>query len=794
MRRLMLVTFAAIILCSALPTVAVARPLATRPDGGLRDPHAAGTTAFEKPPSVGVVVQGGDPSTGRIVVGLRRDVELSEVLLGLESCGARLLRRSRQDFFWVVEPLPGYAADAVLQSLAGLAGVRYVQFDSVAQIQSAVPTPSVSLSAASRGDGVSAAWVPNDTYYASQWHLPQIGAPAAWDVSRGANTTVAVIDTGVDLTHPELVGRLNTSLDYDWVDSDWTADDEDGHGTHVAGIIAAESGNASGVAGVAPSAMILPLKVIGPSGANQADTADAIIYAVDLGASVINLSLGGYFFSQAQYEAVAYANYSDVVIVAAAGNDEVASVIFPAAYPGVIGVGATTATQYRAPYSNWGHGIDLVAPGGDMSQDPSGGILSLVPQSMGLYDFYEGTSMAAPVVSGVAALVRSLQPSWSAVAVADQLQSTAKDLGASGYDSYYGFGLVQADDAVTAAWGKAVERNEMAGTSRYDTAVAISQRTFLDGSDTVIIATGANYPDALGGSGLAGAVYAPILLVPKSGTLPNAIKAELVRLGAVNLYTLGGTLAVPDAMEAQVWDSMPYDPDAWWYRLAGGTRYGTAAAVAEEVALWWGPSFNGTVFVCDGQSFADALIAGPLAGYWGIPILLTGSSSLAPETAGCIRDTLGADTVLIVGNTSHVGAGPAQSLVGLPGVVSVGRIGGSTTNSSQMSVQVAEFGEHDSMFGAQPMTWNWAAITTSEKYPDALAGGARQCQWPVPLWSGPAYFPPSPILLTPIYNLDPTVASALGSHRNQIDEVSILGGTLAVSQTTRSSVYQALEQ
>lgn len=302
-----------------------------------------------------------------------------------------------------------------------------------------------------------ATWTPNDPLYSSQWGFAAIGAPAAWDIERGsAAVKVAVIDTGVDLFHPDLVGQLDTANGWDFVNHDSVAQDDDGHGTHVAGIVAAASDNGLFVAGTAPECRILPIKVLDSTGSGATeDVSSGIMWAADHGAKVINLSLGSTFNDALLQSACAYALAKDVVICAAVGNDGSSTgAFYPAAYPGVIGVGAVDSGLHRASFSNYGPGVDLVAPGSS--------ILSTLWTSSGsTTGIMSGTSMATPYVTGVAALVRSRYSWASAATVEEQLEWRARDLGTIGWDGEYGWGLVQADAAVN---GAAPDEHDIPGT------------------------------------------------------------------------------------------------------------------------------------------------------------------------------------------------------------------------------------------------------------------------------------------------------------------------------------------
>lgn len=291
-----------------------------------------------------------------------------------------------------------------------------------------------------------AAYIPDDPYYnndvpgnpgTKQWGPQKINAPGAWDLSMGSTVTiVAVIDTGVDYNHPELLGRVVLGPDY--VNSDGNPMDDNGHGSHVAGIVAASGDNSVGIAGVDWKTKIMALKVLNNAGSgSDFNVAAAVRYAADNGADVINLSLAGSSFSQTLQNAVNYAYGKGVVITAAAGNDGTTAINYPAGLLNVIGVGATDQSDVRASFSNFNSSVDVSAPGVD--------ILSLYSTVLGFsYAQMSGTSMATPHVAGVAALIKSVRPFWSPAVIESRLKQTALDLGVSGRDDYYGFGRIDA--------------------------------------------------------------------------------------------------------------------------------------------------------------------------------------------------------------------------------------------------------------------------------------------------------------------------------------------------------------
>ena len=317
---------------------------------------------------------------------------------------------------------------------------------------------------------------PDDPEYVNgvQWGLVKVEAPYAWAVSTGEGLLVAIVDTGIDPDHPDLRDKLwvnlpelngesgadddgNGKVDdiygWDFVAGDNEPRDANGHGTHVAGIAGAMTDNGLGVAGMGWNAILIPIRVLGEDGTGDSwDVARGIRYAADCGAKIINLSLGAPGYSQsspypALRDAVLYAQSKGALVVAAAGNEGYppgsAYYFYPAAYADVLGVAATTRHDGIASFSNAGPYVDVAAPGVD--------IYSTKPFSS--YGSMQGTSMATPLVSGLAALVWARHPSATALQVAALIMDGAEDLGSVGRDPYFGWGRINARNSLYATPG-----------------------------------------------------------------------------------------------------------------------------------------------------------------------------------------------------------------------------------------------------------------------------------------------------------------------------------------------------
>lgn len=368
-----------------------------------------------------------DDAIGRVLVKFRAGTPASAVAAAHARMGGVELRTIPRLGVRVVQLPRGVEARKVARRYASDPWVEFAEIDAL----------------------VSADLVPNDALYQGQWGLPAVSAPQAWDITRGSSgVVVAVLDTGIDATHPDLARRVISG--YDLVNRDADASDDNGHGTLVAGIVGADTDNALGVAGVDWAARLMPVKVLDASGSGYMSTvAEGIVWAADRGAGIINMSLSGTTGTTTLKSACEYAYAKGVALVGAAGNDGTDLPRYPAAYDSVISVGSLSG-EVRSSYSSYGATLELMAPGG----------LIYTTQRGGGYVRASGTSMAAPFVSGLAALMRAVDPAISPTRLRDVLASTATDLGAAGWDPEYGWGRIDMAKALTALGGNPPQEPE----------------------------------------------------------------------------------------------------------------------------------------------------------------------------------------------------------------------------------------------------------------------------------------------------------------------------------------------
>ncbi|HEX2153749.1 MAG TPA: S8 family serine peptidase [Acidimicrobiia bacterium] len=558
---------------------------------------------------------------------------------------------------WVSVPVPtGDTPEEAVASLASRPGVEAATLDYLVQL---------APSSAEAFDGPAASAAPNDPYYQLQWHFPPVQVEQSWSQSTGAGVVVAVLDTGIsqdgeDLDCHTFVAPYNAISAKSGLVA---AEDDNGHGTHVAGTVAQCTNNGLGVAGVAFDADLMPVKVLNDEGSGSSSTiARGIDWARNHGADVINLSLGfdcgtstwPSCSSAVINDAIAAAAADDIVIVAAAGNSGQGVVAHPANHPDVMAVGAVDYERTITGYSSRGENLDVVAPGGDLSRDAnSDGYGDGVLQETFLLDdwgYYlsEGTSMATPHASGAAALLRSLAPSASQIRIRDALVAAALDLGSTGCDSTYGNGLIRIRDAMEYLTGPdtispifpsgaSLTASDVGGTharlewtSACDDATLTGYRIYRDGTVVKTVNVGVTTTTVDG--------FAPntryrlaVRAVDASGNLSQALTTEVGTSDTIApVWPDGSELQVAVYGETEltlVWSPATDNVGVTGYRLA---LVGTGGVTTQDRT----ERFSG---LQPGSPYTFEVLAQDTGGNWSEPLRAT------VRTARAFLDT--ADTV-----------------------------------------------------------------------------------------------------------------------------------------------------
>lgn len=627
----------------------------------------------------------------------------------------------------LVFAVPGSTAEAA-QRLAAVDGVTQVERD-----------------AAVRGHQL----VPNDDRWTKQWGLARVNAPEAWSVTTGdSGVTIAILDTGVDAEHADLVANVTGDLIQSLVEplseqtgegANFTDDgaptdtsDRHGHGTASAGVAAADSDNTEGIAGTCWDCRLLPVKVLGDDGSGAAsDVAAGIQYAVDAGVDVISLSLGTDTRTNLLADAVSYAADRDVLVVASAGNFGTEDEVYPAAFADAVGVVASDRDDDRYAFSSFGEWAEIAAPGCNPATDLDGG-----------YKRYCGTSSAAPVVAGAAGLAVSAEDVG-----ADRLRQALQ----AGTVPFDGAEWGRLDAAATLAAlpqteepdpgeeldepddGDLEDRTEpddpreeqtsdpgvaqrrISGADRFATAARLSADAFSGesdgllggllgggGADRVYLTSGLTFADALAAGPAAGTAEAPVLLAAR-GVLPEPTAAELARLDPDEVVVVGGTGVIGDGVAAAAGEAA----DADTRRLAGSQRFETAAEVARD-------AFEAPVevaYVATGLDYADALAGVPAAVVDGGPMVLTARDQL-PDSVAAALSELSPQRIVVLGGTSAVSQAVEAELARFAGS-GVERIAGEGRFDTATAVAAERF----------PTGADSAYLATGFDFPDALAAG-----------------------------------------------------------------------
>jgi subtilisin family serine protease len=583
------------------------------------------------------------------------------------------------------------------------------------------------------------AQVPDDPRFDEQWSHDVARAANAWNTTTGdADVVVAVLDTGVDARHPDLRDNIVEQVDLSSgrVVTRTAGSDNDtcdvGHGTFVAGVIGAQGDNGRGIAGVAWDVSIVDVALT--SHASRCGILDsAIIGGLDYvlhrstHVDVVNLSLGGVADAcpTALQDELQLVRDDGTLVVAAAGNDEErapGATSIPASCDGVLSVAAVGDDSNVAVYSNENRYVDIAAPGGDSTT--GAGILSTTAGGSDTYGEEEGTSFASPYIVGVAALLLSVEPTLTPDDLESILEGTARDRGTSGRDSAYGWGVVDAAAAVSAAddddidrpatdpsfpievGSDSVERVAPIGTTTLPAAqaVAVSQQAFEPGAAVhAVIARTDGFADALAGSSL-GFGIGPLLFTKSTGPLAGVTRTELQRVlePGSTVYLLGGTAALPSTLEGEI-RGLGFDP----VRLAGPTRYETAVAVAEELERFLADQeFDAPsrAIVATANNWPDAVTAGSLGAWFGMPILVTNPDSLDPHVASFLSDRSW-EKVYVVGGTAAISDETRRAIRDAAGIATgdTPRLAGANRSSTAVAIATAfeqlYSAQFDSFFG-----------------------------------------------------------------------------------------------
>ena len=588
--------------------------------------------------------------------------------------GSKSRALGRHNAHWVKVP-PGLQS-AILDDLANRADVIYIEPNRLRHADLAVP---------------------NDPNYSRQWALSNLEATAAWSVLPGRYLTaasagtsrvkIAVLDTGIDCTHPDfrnaggtsadsiLGGQINFSSSQALVattiaNAACSWQDDNGHGTHVAGIIAAATHNGLGVASLAYPAELLIYKVLDAKGyGDDATIAQAILAAADAGAKVISMSLGGEGYSQSLQDAVRYARGQGALVVASAGNAASSKLNFPAGANGAIGVAATDSANARATFSNYGPSVDLAAPGVNVySTYPTYAASSTTLN----YASLSGTSMAAPYVAALGGLLAAVNPGLSPDSLAQRLQQTAVSTAADGgWNTYLGYGIINARRAVTAVFrsastgsivGQVVGSDGLPLTGVVLSAGSVSVTTDASGLFRLSGLTPGSYSLNASWSGTPSAVPAMVIAgadtimeIPwaaATGTLSGTVRSAGSALsGAVLDARADGALPFAAATDSEGRFRMAVPPGS--YSFQGGAM---SMAPTRMAGLSVSAGDNPSVDIVLSRL---GTVRGVVQGEDGLPVAGASLSFVGAASAGAVADSAGSYQTLGLPAGTYTGTASA---------------------------------------------------------------------------------------------------------------------------------------
>ncbi|TYS59980.1 S8 family serine peptidase [Sutcliffiella horikoshii] len=467
----------------------------------------------------------------------------------------------------------------------------------------------------------------DDPYYPYQKdYLQVMNVQEAWSgYQQSYKPVVAVLDSGIDLHHLDL--KENIVKPYNVLSPSSMPVDEIGHGTHVAGIVGAKTNNGSGIVSIVKDTYIMPIKVGDRQGAFASDIASGVDYAIENGADIINISIAGPKQNNTLKEAIDKAVNSGVMIVAAGGNNSSDTVEYPAGYPGVVSVGASSLTGELADFSNFGDSVAVVAPGVE--------IFSTLPTSFSTsisgYGKMSGTSMAAPLVSSQAAMLKSTDRNLTGRQLKEIIEESSKNA----LDFPVRLGQVNAADSLQYYHGK----NRISGKNSLETSVEVAKRgwdnvsssTLTNGNRVLkgrfaILSSNKTFADSLSVIPLAYKINSPIFLSEKN-YLPQVTISSMKEMDVDHVILVGGEQAISKSVE----DKLKAN-DLKSTRISGKTRYDTAVEISKFVA-----KDNGEVMIVNGKSFPDALSASVEAAKRSMPIVFVEETWVPSATSDFLK-------------------------------------------------------------------------------------------------------------------------------------------------------------
>ncbi|WP_139364827.1 S8 family serine peptidase [Sutcliffiella halmapala] len=594
----------------------------------------------------------------------------------------------------------------------------------------------------------------NDPYYNDYQSIDfdRVDANKAWNLFKPKKRpVVAVLDSGVHIEHPDLKNQIVKP--YNVLQNNNKPVDDVGHGTHVAGIVGAQTNNQIGIASLSKGVSIMPVKVGDANRLWASDIAKGIKYAVDNGADIINLSLGGAYNSYVE-EMVQYAYDKNVLVVAAAGNNGSSSYMYPAAYPTVLSVGAIDGwTDYPAHFSNFGTWVSVTAPGVD--------ILSTYGKDR--YEYMDGTSMASPMVASLAGLLKNHAPELNG----NQLRYIT-EVSAEPNPFDYGWEVISLNGRINAGYAMKVyseagrifgptsveTSNDIAGLGWYSgvnnttlepTEKQLNDKIMTKQGSFAILASNQSFPDSLAAGALSKKLDAPIVL-----TFPDLLKDSTVdtlrKFGVSNVLILGGEAAV----SKKVFDGLR-SKGFMVDRLSGTDRFKTAVSINDYVA-----KKGGEVIVANARNFPDALSVSSFAGKYKIPVVFVEKDTIPTDTKNFLKKYNFSKTIIVGGPNAIT----EKVMKELPNPVRV-----SGNDRYDTNIKIIEYFNKNAAVSD-------LIFATGANFPDALAGGSLGAKLDLP------------IILTDKTKLPTVTKNYIQKQKNNSEystHMVVLGGDAAIS-------------